>query len=355
MSYTILAINPGSTSTRLAVFKDDEKLADTEIKHSKDDLPAALLDQVPVREKSVHEFIAPFMEQGMRFDAVIGRGGLLRPLTGGVYRVNKAMLDDLVSRKYGSHACNLGAVLAENLANEFGCLAYMADPVVTDEMSDRAKMTGLPEVSRRSIFHALSQRMAARAVAKELGIAYEEGKFIVAHMGGGVSIGAHVKGQVVDVINALDGEGPFSPERSGKLSVCSVLEQLKDMDMDTEAFKKKIQTKAGMFAHLGTNDFITARNMARQGDENAILVLEAMVYNIAKDICSLVPAASDEPGGIDAIVLTGGLARSKWLVIRIERLAGEVAPVKMVESEEVRAMGQWALMALNGETEIQEY
>lgn len=218
-SYRILVINPGSISTKLTVFENSKELVQQAWEHGADELRAfeKIADQAKFRLNLIHSFLKEHSVEIQKLDAVAARGGLLKPITSGVYRVNQAMLDDLDKARFGEHASNLGGLLAYNIAHVFGCHAYIADPVVVDEMEDIARLSGMPEIQRKSIFHALNQKSAAREMAFQIGRAYEECNFIVAHLGGGISVGAHQRGRVIDVNNALDGDGPFSPERTGGL------------------------------------------------------------------------------------------------------------------------------------------
>ncbi|WP_319469877.1 butyrate kinase [uncultured Pseudodesulfovibrio sp.] len=268
------------------------------------------------------------------------------------------MLDDLESARYGEHACNLGAMLAQDLADEWNIPAFIVDPVVTDELADVARLTGYPEIKRRSLFHALSQRGSARTAARRLGVDYETSNFIVCHMGGGISIGAHRRGRVVDVINALDGEGPFSPERTGGLPVIPVLDLIQRGEKSMDEMKRIILREGGLFAHLGTNDPREVVKRIEAGDTQAQLVFEALMYGIAKHIASLVPALADDSGTIEAsaVVLTGGLARSEQITEGLRRRVGFIAPVEVVTGdEEMAALADGAARALKQPEEAKIY
>lgn len=349
----VFVINPGSTSTKLAVYVDDVAIAAREFQHDKAELArfGRVVDQRAYRMAAIRQVIAESEHDLSHIDAVAGRGGLLHPLQGGVYKVSDDMLDDLQEARYGEHPCNLGALLAQDLADEWGVPAYIVDPVVTDEMADVARITGHPDISRRSLFHALNQRGVARTVSVELGVDYETSDFIVCHMGGGISIGAHRQGKVVDVVNALDGEGPFSPERTGGLPTIPALEMAASDGVGTERMKQVILREGGVFAHLGTNDPREVVRRIEVGDRHAELVFSALAYNISKYISSLLPALADANGRVRpaAIVLTGGMARSEHLVNEISRLTGFVAPVKVVTGdEEMRALAAGAVRVLRG-------
>lgn len=354
MRARILAINPGSTSTKAVLFEDDTPVRTVELDHPAADLApfATILDQLPHRmERLTRELGGP--KALGRLDAVVGRGGFLAPMPGGAYAVGQAMLDDLRAARFGEHASNLGAFMAREVALKHHCPALVVDPVVTDELMDKARITGLPEISRRTIFHALGQRGAAREAARRLGLDYVHGRFIVAHLGGGISVGAHLKGQVVDVTNAMDGEGPFSPERSGALPLLPVLNLIESGAYSVAGLRTALTTRAGLRAHLGTADLREACALADAGDEKARLVLDAMAYAIAKAVGSMAPALE---GRVEAVVLTGGMARSTRLTHEITRLTAYLGPVVVVTGlEEMAAMARGALLALSGELPIQEY
>ncbi len=355
----VLVINPGSTSTKLALYRDEAEVWAEEIGHGKAEL-AALgrpMAQEDFRRRAVAGVLAAKGVTPGDLDAVVGRGGLLHPIPGGTYRVNAAMIEDLRSCRYGEHASNLGAILAEDLAAAFGVPAFVVDTVVTDELREVARVTGHPAIRRRSIFHALSQRAAARNAAERLGIAYESGKFLVAHMGGGISIGAHDRGRVVDVVNALDGEGPMSPERSGALPPIPVLDLIESGQTTIERLKRVILTEGGLTAHLGVNDLRLAEARSASGDEAAARVVSAMAYGVAKAVCSLAPALMVEDGGlIDAVVLTGGLARSPSFSAAVGRLLSFLAPVLVAaDAGELAAMAAGAERVLAGRETARDY
>ena len=354
MIFHVLTVNPGSTSTKVALYRNEESVLEVEVRHSKDEVEAhpTVLGQLPMRRDTVRAALRKGFPDGVvpRLDAVVGRGGLLKPIPGGVYAVNEAMLDDLRSARYGEHASNLGALLAVEYAARDNASALVVDPVVTDEMRDLARLTGLPDVQRRSVFHALSQRGAARRVAGQIGIPYEQGRFLVAHMGGGISIGAHDRGRVVDVINALDGEGPFSPERVGSLPLITALGLVLREKHSVQELQRLALTRGGLFAHLGTNDLRQVEKMADNGDERAALVFDALAYNISKQISSLAPALLYEPGAcVHAVVLTGGLSRSVRLVEAVSGRLAHLGPCFALETDEMRVMADGAWRVLRGE------
>ncbi|EPR43361.1 butyrate kinase [Desulfovibrio sp. X2] len=355
----ILAINPGSTTTKLALFEDETALLSVEIAHPKDALLAVprVAEQQELRAQAVREALALYPAACGRVDAVVGRGGLLAPIPGGTYAITEPMLEVLASARHGEHACNLGAPLALEFAAEYGCPAFIVDPPVTDEMEPVARLTGLPGITRRSVFHALSQRGAAREAARRHGLTYGENNFIVAHLGGGISIGAHRRGKVVDVINALDGEGPFSPERAGHVPILRVLPMLERGELDPEGLRTLLLTRGGLFAHLGTNDLREVEARIAAGDEAARLVFDALAYNIAKDAASFAPVFAG-PDGLDlaAVVVTGGMARSPRMADALVSALSFLAPVEIVTGlEEMHALAQGALLALRGEVPMRSY
>jgi butyrate kinase len=351
MKKRILTINPGSTSTKAVLFEGDVAVRTVELEHTRDEMIRfeRVMDQLQYRTSGLRAGLGDLGH----LDAVVGRGGFLAPVPGGVFAVSEAMLDELRQAPHGEHASNLGAFLARKFADKHQCPALVVDPVATDELMDVARLTGFPNISRRTIFHALGQRGAAREAASRLGIDYGHGRFIVAHLGGGISVGAHLKGRVVDVTNAMDGEGPFSPERSGALPLLPVLRLLESGQYSIGQLKAAITTGGGLLAHLGTSDLRLVEARINAGDEKARLVFEAMVYNIAKAVASMAPALE---GRVEAVVVTGGMARSTRLTHELTRLVAFLGPVVVVTGvEEMQAMARGALLALAGELEVQTY
>ncbi|MCJ7524596.1 MAG: butyrate kinase [Candidatus Aminicenantes bacterium] len=344
----ILAINPGSTSTKIAIFLGEEKILGQNISHSADELAPfpRIMDQYHFREKVILDFLKKNTFAINLLAAVVGRGGLLTPMASGTYLVNDEMIDFLKNNKM-EHASNLGALLASDIARIVPVDAFIVDPVVVDEMADIARITGLPEIRRVSIFHALNQKAAAREAAKKLGKPYQNCRLIVAHLGGGISIGAHLNGQVIDVNNALNGDGPFAPERAGSLPSWSLIEMALSGKYDWVALKKKITGLGGIVAHLKINDMRKVEEMVKAGDRDASLIFEAMAYNVAKEIGSLAPVLE---GKIDAIVLTGGIAYDQYFVELIRRRVEFLAQLIVLPGEdELPALAQGALRVLTGE------
>lgn len=350
----ILAINPGSTSTKLAVFEDETPRLTRTLRHSVEELstfPQAT-DQFEFRKDLVlRELEADGIP--LQFDAVIGRGGLFKPIPGGVYEINELMLHD-ARHASRPHACNLGCLIAADLAARIpGCRAFIADPGVTDELEEVSRITGSPLMPRITIWHALNQRAIARRYAREQGTCYEDLNLIICHLGGGISIGTHLRGRCIDVNNALDGEGPFSPERAGTLPAGPLIDLCYSGRFTREELKKRISGHAGLAAHLGTTDVPTIVSRIAEGDRHAELVLNAMIYQTAKSIGA---AATVLYGQVDAILMTGGIAHSDYVISRLTERVSFLAPVHVYPGEdELEALALNALGALRGELKIQEY
>ncbi len=288
-----------------------------------------------------------------RLSVIVGRGGLLRPLPGGIYRVGPAMLEDLATARYGEHASNLGAFLADRIAAPLGIAAYIVDPVVVDELSDVARVMGHAFFKKRSIFHALNQKAVARRWCREAGRAYEESRLIVAHMGGGVSVGLHLEGRVVDVNNALDGEGPFSAERSGTLPAGDLARLCFSGTHALREVLAMINGKGGLVSLAGTNDLRVLAERIKSGDAGAELHFRAFAYGVAKAIGGLAAAAS---GRVDAIILTGGIAFSTDMMTNIEKMCNFIAPVIVYPGEgELDALALAGERVLSGEATVSEY
>ena len=349
----IFVINPGSTSTKIAVYEDDKPVWMTGAHHPVSELAkfAHISDQYEYRK----DFIMKRLEEAgidRKFDAVIGRGGLLHPLTGGVYAVNEKMKDDLIHAER-EHACNLGALIAAEIAGECGCPAYIADPVVVDEMRPEARYTGFPGIERKSIFHALNQKAVARQYASSIGKKYEELRLIVAHIGGGISVGAHVYGRVVDVNNALDGEGPFSPERAGTVPSGQLVDVCFSGQYTKKQVKQMISGKGGLAELLGETDMITIDRKAEDGEEPYKSVIDAMMYTIAKQIGAMYVAMT---GKVDAIILTGGIAHSDYCMDILRKQIDYLGEVVICPGEnEMDSLAYNALQVLRGKVEVKTY
>lgn len=350
----ILAINPGSTSTKIAVYENETPLLVRNIKHTVEELAVypEVIDQfefrknLVIRELEVNNI--PFV-----FDAVIGRGGLVKPIPGGVYEVNDAMKRDTV-HAMRTHACNLGGLIADNLASSLpGCRAFIADPGVVDELEDIARITGSPLMYKITIWHALNQKAIARRFAKEQETTYEDLDLIICHLGGGISVAAHRHGRAIDANNALDGEGPFSPERAGTLPAGQLIDLCFSGKFTKDELKKRISGRAGLTAHLGTTDVPAIIKSIEEGDKKAELILEAMIYNVAKAIGA---ASTVLYGKVDAILLTGGIAHSDFILSRLKKRISFIAPIHVYPGEdEMEALALNAIGALKGELPIQVY
>ncbi len=353
--YKILVINPGSTSTKIGVFDGEQKIFEVNLTHTAGELAgfARVADQFGFREEVILRALAGAGIEVGSLAAVIGRGGLLRPVESGVYAVDDAMESDLRACRYGEHASNLGALLARKIASAVGIPALVADPVVVDELDDVARVSGHPLAPRISIFHALNQKATARRYAASTGRRYEDLNLIVAHLGGGISVGVHRGGRVVDVGNALDGEGPFSPERAGSLPWGKVVELCFSGDYTRDQLQKMFCGAGGVVAHLGTNDTRVALARAEGGDAQARLVVEALAYNVAKGIGA---ASAVLAGQVDAVILTGGIAHSAFITDAIAARVRHIAPVEVMPGEnELEALAENALRVLRGEAEAKTY
>lgn len=356
MKHLILAINPGSTSTKIAVFDQMQQVFVKNIKHSTEQLSVfpTIADQYEFRKSTIMEELQTANVNLDDIAIVMGRGGLVKPLTSGVYKVNELMKKHLKQGYNGQHACNLGGLIADSIATSIGLeCAFIADPVVVDEFEEVARIAGHPKFERLSIFHALNQKAIARMYAADNGRKYEDLNLVVAHMGGGVSVGAHKEGRVIDVNQALDGEGPFSPERSGTLPVNQLIDVCFSGQYSYDEVKKMVVGQGGYVAYFGINDAYAIEKAALEGDKKADLLEEAMAYQVAKQIGE---AAVVLKGKIDAIILTGGIAYGVPVVNRIKKYVSWIAPVAVYPGEdEMKAMAMNANMVLNKETEVKEY
>jgi butyrate kinase len=352
----ILVINPGSTSTKIAIFENTRPVFLKNIKHSLEDLRPfeKMTDQLVYRKKLIMKELEAENMDLSHIQAVIGRGGLIKPIESGVYEVNERMKEDLIKGVQGEHASNLGGLIADDIARLLpNAIALIADPVVVDELQDVARITGHPLFQRKSIFHALNQKAIARSYAHAINRTYEEMNLIIAHLGGGISVGTHCKGRVIDVNQALDGEGPMSPERSGTLPIGDIIQTCFSGQYDYKTLKKMVNGEGGYVAYFGTNDAYKVELMARGQDPKAQLIQEAVGYHVAKYIgASAVVLA----GQVDVIILTGGMAHSKTITDYISHHVSFIAPVMVYPGEdEMRALAMNALMVLNNQVECKEY
>jgi len=354
--FRILVINPGSTSTKLAIYEDENEVLNQTVRHSAAELSGfeKITDQYKFRKGVIESFLSMNGYPANSFSAIIGRGGLLRPIEGGVYEVNESMLLDLKAAKNGEHASNLGALIAYELAKTVQIDAYIADPVVVDEMMDIARISGHPDISRRSIFHALNQKAIARQLAEKIGKRYDDSHLIIVHMGGGISVGAHKDGRVIDVNNALDGDGPFTPERSGTVPLTGLIDLCFSGKYTYDEVKKLIKGKGGLVSYLGTNDAQEVQRMMKSGNNNAAIIYSAMAFQISKWIGKMSAALDFE---VDAKGLTGGIAYDKeYIVPWIKERVSFIAPVYVFPGgDEERALALSALRVLRNEEKLRTY
>lgn len=352
----ILTINPGSTSTKIAVFKNGDIVFLKTIRHSAEELSkfAKITDQYAYRKNIIYKELEDAEVKLDLIRAVVGRGGLVKPIASGVYRVNEALKRDLMNSPVGEHASNLGGLIADDIAHALpDAKAYIADPVVVDELDPVARYSGHPLFPRYSVFHALNQKAIARRHAKSINKEYEDMNLIVAHLGGGISVGAHYKGRVIDVNQALDGDGPFSPERSGTLPMGSFLKAAFSCEYTHEQMKSMLVGRGGMCAYTGSNDAYEVEMKALEGDQLSYDVIVAMAYQIAKEIGAM---ATVLKGEVDAILITGGMANSKWFCNFIIERVYKIAPVHVYPGEdEMRALAENGASVLSGEVEAKEY
>lgn len=350
----ILVINPGSTSTKIAVYDDSKPMLLRSIQHTPEELSQfdEITDQFEFRKQIV---INELKRMNVPFDfaAVIGRGGLAKPVAGGVYEINQKMLDDTRAAIH-KHACDLGCIIAYEIAKDIPqCRSFIADPGVVDELNDYARISGSPLMNRICIWHALNQRAIARRFANEIGKEYEDLNLIICHLGGGISIAAHDHGRAVDANNALDGEGPFSPERAGSLPAADLIRLCFSGKYTEAQLLKRVAGQAGLNAHLGTNDMKELEKRIEEGDEHVKLIVDAMIYHTAKNIAA---ESAVLCGKIDAILLTGGLARSQYVIKRLRQRIDFLAPTYCYPGEdEMEALANNAWEVLQGRREAKVY
>ena len=355
MSIKSLIINPGSTSTKVGVFEDETLLFEETLRHPTEEIAkyASIIDQKDFRKQIILDFLKEKNCDVHSLDVIVGRGGLLKPIPGGTYAVSDELLADLKKGVQGQHASNLGGILAREIGDAIGKPSYIVDPVVVDELTDVARISGMPELPRRSIFHALNQKAVARRYAKEHGTTYEALNLIVIHMGGGVSVGAHSKGKVVDVNNILDGEGCFSPERAGTVPVGDLVKMCFSGKYTQQEIYKKICGNGGFNAYLHTNDARVVEKMVDEGDQYAKLIQDAFYYQIAKDAGAM---AAVLHGKVDQIILTGGIAYAQLTVDKLTESIGWIAPITVYPGEdELLALAQGGLRVMTGEEEAKVY
>lgn len=346
----ILAINPGSTSTKIAVYHNEDPIFVKNIKHGSKELAKyeKVVDQLSFRKQLIIDELNEAEISDNHVKAVVGRGGLVKPIQSGVYEVNEAMVADLINSPMGEHASNLGGLIARDIAASLpDAKAYITDPVVVDELAEVARITGHPDFQRKSIFHALNQKAVARQHAQQILKKYEDLNLIVAHLGGGITVGAHKRGWVIDVNQGLDGEGPFSPERSGTLPVGDLVKACFSGKYTEKELKKMITGNGGLVAYLNTNNAYEVEQRVKAGDKYAKLIYSAMAYQVAKSIGAMSAVLK---GDVDGILITGGIAHDKWFTKQIIDYVERLAPVYVYPGEdEMKALALNALRVLKGE------
>lgn len=355
MAVKSLIINPGSTSTKIGVFEDETLLFEETLRHSTEEIAsyASIVDQKDFRKQIILDLLKEKDFDINSLQVVVGRGGMLKPIPGGTYAVSDELLEDLKIGKQGQHASNLGGILAREIGDSIGVPSYIVDPVVVDELMPIARYSGIPELPRTSVFHALNQKAVAKRYAKEQGKAYDSLNLIVVHMGGGVSVGAHEKGRVIDVFNALDGDGAFSPERAGAVPTGALIKMCFSGQYTEKEIYKKAVGNGGFNAYVGTNDMRDVEKMVQGGDKRAEEIREAFILQVAKDIGSM---ACVLKGKIDQIIITGGIAYDKVVVGELTERVGFLAPITVYPGEdELLALAQGALRVINGEEKALEY
>lgn len=351
----LLIINPGSTSTKIAVYDDENMVFEETLRHSSEEVCnfKRIYDQYEFRKNIIVKTLQKNNIKIESLDGVVGRGGLLKPIEGGTYSVNEKMLEDLKIGFNGEHASNLGGIIAYEIAKEIGKEAFIVDPVVVDEMEEIARVSGLKGIERKSIFHALNQKAVARRYAAENSKNYKDLNLIVVHLGGGVSVGAHRKGKVIDVNNALDGEGPFSPERSGSLPVSEMVKLCFSGKYNIDEVKKMLKGQGGLVSYLDSNDAKEVSERAADGDEYAELIYKAMSYQVAKEVGAL---AAVFHGDVDAIILTGGIAYDKEFVSWIKERVSFISEVVVYPGEdELMALAEGGLRVIRGQETAKLY
>ena len=354
LSHNILVLNIGSTTTKIAVFENDHPKFQETIAHGPE-LAGPLSEymaQFPLYLERVKKFLADHHVDIGQLDMIVSRGGLTAPIYSGVYLIDKQMRQDLRSGKYGQHPTNLGPLIANDLAKRAGIRAVIVDSPSTDEFHDLARISGIPEIERKSAFHALNQKAGARMAARAMGISYAKSNMVVAHLGGGITVGAHCQGKVIDSTIGV-GEGALTPERTGTLPLMAVLRLLESGQLSLADLRRKLTSEGGVLAYLGTSDMSQVETRIRQGHEKELLLLQAMAYQIAKDIGAMSTVLN---GKVDAIVLTGGLANSAMLVDAIADRVKFIAPVNVYPGDqEMFALAAGALRVLSGKEAIKHY
>lgn len=355
MSYNLLIINPGSTSTKIGVYENEKELFEETLRHTNEEIKRydTIYDQFGFRKDVILNVLKEKNFDIKTLSAVVGRGGMLKPVEGGTYAVNDAMVEDLKVGVQGPHASNLGGIIAKSIGDELDIPSFIVDPVVTDELADVARLSGVPELPRKSKFHALNQKAVAKRYGKESGKGYENLNLVVVHMGGGVSVGAHNHGKVIDVNNALDGDGPFSPERAGAVPIGDLIKMCFSGEYSEAEVYGKIVGKGGFVGYLNTNDVKYVIDQMEAGDKECGSVYKAFVYQIAKSIGEMSVVLE---GKVDQIIFTGGIAYSPTLVPDLKAKVEWIAPVTVYPGEdELLALAQGAIRVLDGEEQAKVY
>lgn len=355
MSIKSLIINPGSTSTKIGVFEDETLLFEETLRHSTEEISqyASIVDQKDFRKEIITNLLKEKDFDINSLNMIVGRGGMLKPIPGGTYAVTDELLHDLKIGKQGQHASNLGGILAREIGDAIGVPSYIVDPVVVDELIPIARYSGVPELPRTSVFHALNQKAVAKRYAKETGKPYESLNLVVVHMGGGVSVGAHQNGRIIDVFNALDGDGAFSPERAGAVPAGALIKMCFSGEYTEKEVYSKIVGKGGFNAYLGTNDMRNVVKAANEGDEKAKELIDAFVFQVCKDMGSMACVLN---GKVDQIIVTGGIAYNELVINKIKERTEWIAPFTVYPGEdELLALVQGGLRVLNGEEKAMEY
>ena len=355
MAIRSLIINPGSTSTKIGVFDDENQILDKTLRHSTEEINSYpnIYAQKDFRKNMVIDALKEENIDIKSLNVIVGRGGLLKSIPGGTYAVTDALLNDLVHPIQGEHASNLGGILAREIGDSLGVPSYIVDPVVVDELQDVARISGVPEIERVSIDHPLNQKAMARRYAKSVGKKYDEVSVIVVHMGGGTSTGVHKNGKMIDVYAALNGDGAFSPERANGIPAKALVDMCFSGKYTYAEMKKKIVGNGGFNGYLGTNDMREVNKMVEAGDAKAKLVRDAFIYQVCKNIGA---CATVLKGQVDQIILTGGIAYGKEVTDAITESVGWIAPVSVYAGEdELLALAQGALRVMNGEEEVNVY
>lgn len=355
MTLKLLIINPGSTSTKIGVYENEEAILVETLRHSSEEIGKyeTIYDQLNFRKDVILGILKEKNFDINTLDAIVGRGGMLKPMEGGTYSVNNKMLDDLKVGVQGQHASNLGGILSYEIGKKLDVPSFIVDPVVVDELEAVARISGVPELPRKSKLHALNQKAVAKRYGIESGKGYENLNLLVVHLGGGVSVGAHKNGRIIDVNNALDGDGPFSPERSGSVPVGDLIKMCYSGKYTEQEVYSKIVGKGGYVAYLNTNDARDVQKFIQEGNKEAELIYDAFIYQVSKCIGEMATVLC---GNVDSIIVTGGIAYSEKVISDIESRVGFIAPITVYPGEdELLALAQGAIRVLTGKEESKEY